>query len=75
MSCIFLSKIIYGSILLIIGVSSTLVIITEYNLRYIYIKSKFGITHFAHNYMETSHVASKARLSLSQMRYPGMLIS
>ena len=24
-----------------------------------YIKSKLGITHFAHNYMETSHVASK----------------
>ena len=28
---------------------------------YIYIKSKLGITHFAHNYMETSHVASKPK--------------
>ena len=28
----------------------------------IYIKSNLGITHFAHNYMETSHVASKPKL-------------
>ena len=28
----------------------------------IYIKSKLGITHFAHNYMETSRVASKPKL-------------
>ena len=28
----------------------------------IYVKSKLGITHFAHNYMETSHVASKPTL-------------
>ena len=28
----------------------------------IHIKSKLGITHFAHNYMETSHVASKPKL-------------
>ena len=27
-----------------------------------YIKSKLGITHFAHKYMETSHVASKPKL-------------
>ena len=27
----------------------------------IYIKPKLGITHFAHNYMETSHVASKPK--------------
>ena len=27
-----------------------------------YIKSKLGITHFAHTYMETSHVASKPKL-------------
>ena len=29
---------------------------------YIYIKSKFDISHFAHNYTETSHVASKPKL-------------
>ena len=28
----------------------------------IYIKSKLGIAHFAHKYMETSHVASKPKL-------------
>ena len=28
----------------------------------IYVKSKLGITHFAHNYMETSHIASKPKL-------------
>ena len=28
----------------------------------IYIKSMLGITHFAHNYMEISHVPSKAKL-------------
>ena len=27
-----------------------------------YNKSKLGITQFAHNYMETSHVASKPKL-------------
>ena len=44
--------------------------ITDYILNYIkeirmdtiYIKSNLGITHFAHNYMETSHVASKPKL-------------
>ena len=28
----------------------------------VYIKSKLGITHFAHNNMETSHVASNPKL-------------
>ena len=28
----------------------------------VFIKSQLGITHFAHNYMETSHVASKPKL-------------
>ena len=28
----------------------------------IYIKSKLGITPFAHNYMETSHLSSKPKL-------------
>ena len=28
----------------------------------IHIKSKLGITHFAHKYMETSHVASNPKL-------------
>ena len=27
-----------------------------------YVKFTFGITHFAHNYMETSHVTSKIKL-------------
>ena len=27
-----------------------------------YVKFQLGITHFAHNYMETSHVTSKAKL-------------
>ena len=46
------------------------IFITDYILNYIkeicmgtiYIKSNLGITHFAHNYMETSHVASKPKL-------------
>ena len=46
------------------------IFITDYILSYIkeicmgtiYIKSNLGITHFAHNYMETSHVASKPKL-------------
>ena len=46
------------------------IVITDYILNYIkeicmgtiYIKSNLGITHFAHNYMETSHVASKPKL-------------
>ena len=27
-----------------------------------YVKFQLGITHFAHNYMETSHVTSKPKL-------------
>ena len=46
------------------------IVITDYILNYIkeicmgtiYIKSNLGITHFAHNYMETSNVASKPKL-------------
>ena len=34
----------------------------QYIYIYIYIKSKLGITHFAHKYMKTSHVASKPKL-------------
>ena len=46
------------------------IVITDYILNYIkeicmgtiYIKSRLGIIHFAHNYMETAHVASKPKL-------------
>ena len=37
-------------------------LIKEICMGTIYIKSNLGITHFAHNYMETLHVASKPKL-------------
>ena len=32
-----------------------------------YVKFKLGITHFVHNYMETSHVTSKVKLFTLQL--------
>ena len=32
-----------------------------------YVKFKLGITHFTHNYMETSHVTSKIKLFTFQL--------
>ena len=32
-----------------------------------YVKFKLGITHFTHNYMETSHVTSKIKLFTLQL--------
>ena len=32
-----------------------------------YVKFKLGITHFVHNYMETSHVTSKIKLFTLQL--------
>ena len=32
-----------------------------------YVKFKLGITHFTHNYMETSHVTPKIKLFTPQL--------